>query len=152
MELKEVRLVDPAVAPLLAGLEEEYLDRYGPGDEMKRAPAHEFDPPSGRFFVLLDGCETAAGGGFRFHQEGVCEVKRMWTHPAYRRRGLAVRVLGALEDAARLAGYRRLVLETGPNQPEAASLYRARGYEPIEPFGPYPQALAFATELLPPES
>jgi ribosomal protein S18 acetylase RimI-like enzyme len=128
-------------------LEQEYLSRYGPGDEMTRVPGHEFDPPRGGFLVLVDGPVTAAGGGYRFFEEGTCEVKRMWTHPGYRRRGLAARVLDALEGSARAAGYRRLVLETGPNQPEAAALYRGRGYQPIPPFGPYPQALAFAADL-----
>ncbi len=73
----------------------------------------------------------------------------MWTHPHYRRRGLAVRVLDALEDGACEAGYVRLILETGPRQPEAEALYAARGYERIESYGHYPEARAFSRGLLP---
>src|SRR5580700_318469 len=117
MELREVRLTDGLVAPLLSGLEQEYRSRYGSTDELRRAHVEEFDPPTGLFLVLVDGPTTAAGGGFRFHGEGVCEVKRMWTNPEYRRQGLAARLLRKLEEAAGSAGYIRLVLETGPRQP-----------------------------------
>ena len=147
MELRPARMTDPQVAPLLAALEQEYFQRYGENVEMSRADADEFDPPAGIFLVLLDGDITAAGGGYRPHAAGVCEVKRMWTHPDYRRQGLAERVLGALEDAATGAGYARLILETGPRQPEAAALYERRGYARIPYYGHYPEALAFATDL-----
>lgn len=147
MELRQVRLSDGLVAPLLAGLDQEYFHRYGANDELRLAPVEDFDPPSGRFLVLVDGGVTAAGGGFRSHGDGVCEVKRMWTSPDYRRQGLAVRILVALERAAGSAGYVRLVLETGPRQPEAAALYERRGYTRIPAYGRYPEALAFATDL-----
>lgn len=147
MQLRHARMTDPLVAPLLAGLEAEYFQRYGENVEMSRAEAHQFDPPAGTFVVLLDGDITAAGGGYRPHADGVCEVKRMWTHPDYRRRGLAERVLTALEDSATAAGYTRLILETGPRQPEAVALYERRGYVPIPYYGHYPEALAFATDL-----
>ncbi len=150
MELRKIRLGDPEAAPLLAGLAREYEERYGRNDEMSRTEAHEFDPPAGLFVVLLDGEVTVAGGGFRAYGPpagGVCEVKRMWTDPRYRRRGLAVRVLTALEQEAAAAGYHTLILETGTLQPEAAALYESRGYTPIPPYGPYPHALAYAVDL-----
>jgi GNAT superfamily N-acetyltransferase len=148
VQLRSVRLGDPAARPVLDGLEQEYERRYGSGDEMARTREEDFDPPAGLFLVIVDGAMTAAGGGYRFHADGVCEVKRMWTDPAYRRRGLAWRVLGALEEEAAGAGYRRLVLETGPLQPEAAALYERRGYRRTSVFGPYEQALAFDTDLV----
>ena len=148
MELRRVRLGDPLVAPLLSGLHDEYHRRYGPNEEMSRTDEDEFDPPSGLFVVLLDGGETAGGGGFRFHRPGECEVKRMWVDPERRRQGLAVRVLDALEREAISAGYHRLVLETGPRQPEAVALYEGRGYARIPRYGHYPDALAFALDLV----
>jgi GNAT superfamily N-acetyltransferase len=147
MELRRVRLSDALVVPLLAGLEAEYRARYGANDELSRAQASEFEPPGGGFFVLVDAGVTAAGGGFRPHAEGVCEIKRMWTNPTYRRQGLAARMLGVLEEAATAAGYRTLVLETGPRQPEAAALYEGRGYRRIAYYGHYPEALAFSVDL-----
>ena len=113
MEIRRVRFSDPEVASLLDGLRDEYDTRYGENIEMTRASEVDFDPPAGLFIVLMDGATTAAGGGFRRFNETTCEVKRMWTHPLYRRRGLATRVLQSLEDAAREIGYAHLVLETG---------------------------------------
>lgn len=147
MELRRVRLSDVEVRPLLAGLTDEYDTRYGENIEMTRASTDEFEPPAGLFLVLMDGSTTAAGGGFRRHDDTSCEIKRMWTAPDYRRRGLATVVLRALEDGAREAGYVRAILETGPRQPEAAALYTGLGYRRIDVFGPYPEALCFCLDL-----
>jgi GNAT superfamily N-acetyltransferase len=148
MELRHVRLGDPIVAPLLAGLAAEYETRYGPGDEMTATDEAEFDPPSGLFLALVDDREVVAGGGFRYLSPGVCEVKRMWTHAGHRRRGHASAVLQALEEAARMADYAVLRLETGPAQPEATALYTSRGYRRIPAYGRYQAALAFERSLV----
>ena len=58
------------------------------------------------------------------------EVKRVWTHSAYRRRGLARRVMAELETEARRRGIPTVVLTTGARQPEAVALYLSLGYEP----------------------
>ena len=148
MELVRRRLTDPEVEPLLASLADEYHTRYGSNDEISRAAAAEFDPPAGAFYVVLESGVTVAGGGFRLLEPGVCEVKRMWTHPDHRRRGHAMTVLAAIEDAAREAGYHTLRLETGPAQPEAVALYERRGYRRIPAFGRYQLAIAFERPLI----
>ena len=147
MEIRRVRLSDAEVEPLLDGLTDEYDDRYGENTEMTRASVDEFDPPAGLFIVLIDGSVTVAGGGVRRHDAVTCEVKRMWTSPQYRRRGLATRVLRALEEGAQEAGYSRVILETGPRQPEAEALYLGLGYHRIDFYGHYPEALGFGLEL-----
>jgi GNAT superfamily N-acetyltransferase len=143
MEIHQVRLSDPAIAPLLAGLEAEYEARYGPSDEMAAAGEAEFDPPTGLFLALVDDGIVIAGGGYRRLAPGRCEVKRMWTAPGRRRQGHASTLLRALEDAARTAGYTTLWLETGPAQPEAAAMYASHGYRRIPVYGRYRAALAF---------
>lgn len=147
MELRQVRLTDPVVGPLIEGLSQEYDVRYGEIDEMATVDGDEFDPPSGVFLVLVDGDEVLAGGGLRRISDDTCEVKRMWTAAGHRRKGYASRVLTGLEDAARAAGYSTLLLETGPLQPEAIDLYTARGYSRISYYGRYPDALAFRFSL-----
>jgi GNAT superfamily N-acetyltransferase len=148
MELRQVRLSDPLIGPLLAGLADEYEARYGASNEMALAHAGEFDPPSGLFLALVDGAVLVAGGGFRYLSGGVCEVKRMWTRTDRRREGHAATVLAALECTARRAGYSTLRLETGPAQPEAAALYTSRHYRRIPAYGRYPVALAFELALV----
>jgi GNAT superfamily N-acetyltransferase len=59
------------------------------------------------------------------------EIKRMFVRPAARRRGVARALLAALEEQAVHLGARWIVLETGPMQPEAVSLYLRQGYGPI---------------------
>jgi ribosomal protein S18 acetylase RimI-like enzyme len=144
-----VQLGDPETAPLLAALHQEYVDRYGPL-EKEFLPADEFAAPDGAFIVLMDGDVTIAGGGIRRYNETICEVKRVWTHPDYRRQGHAIRVLAELEQAAVELGYERVRLETGPAQPEAQALYRRLGYEMIETYGIYPEATGFERSLTAP--
>ena len=145
MQLRQVALSDPAVAPLLEWLASAYRSWYGAPDEV--VPG-EFEPPSGAFVVLVDqDGETVAGGGFRRVEDDVCEVKRVWTAPGHRRRGHATRVLAELEALARERGYRWLRLETGPAQPEAEAMYRALGYRHTPWQAHYPSALAFEKDL-----
>jgi GNAT superfamily N-acetyltransferase len=101
------------------------------------------------FLVLLDQRLTVAGGGVRRLSLDTCEVKRMWTSPHHRRKGLASAILDALENDARDRGYTWLKLETGPAQPEAQSLYEGRGYRSIPTYGRYEQARAFEYLLSP---
>jgi GNAT superfamily N-acetyltransferase len=161
LEVRETHLSDPLVEPLLAGLSVEYRSRYHDvlTEEQHRAEmahygAEEFAPPVGSLVLLLEDGDPVAGGAFRRRLEpelgdaarlarsgtrdadGVpvvptAELKRIWTHAAHRRRGLARRVLAELEARARDLGYPRLYLTTGPRQPEAAALYRATGYTPL---------------------
>jgi len=62
-------------------------------------------------FVARDGQQAAAIGALKRHGGGVGEVKRMYTVPAYRGRGLAGRILGEVEALARREGLDRLVLK-----------------------------------------
>jgi putative acetyltransferase len=65
------------------------------------------------------------------------EIKRMYVHPAHRGRGLARRMLGTLEELARLAGHRVLRVETGSYLPVAIQLYASSGYAEIPAYGEY---------------
>ncbi|MES9808900.1 GNAT family N-acetyltransferase [Streptomyces cinereoruber] len=136
---------DPLARPLLDGLAHEYTTRYGSAHELSRCPAEEFAPPHGAFLLLLEQDVPVAGGAYRRHDEHTAELKRIWTHSAHRRRGLARRVLAVLEREAAARGYSRVYLTTGPRQPEARGLYLASGYRPLfdvsadpETIGPLP--------------
>ena len=148
VKFARVGLNSPEAARLLDGLRWEYETRYGPGDAADDVPAVEFDAPSGTFLVLLDGDTTVAGGGIRRFDETTCEIKRMWTHPDYRRQGHASSVLKNLVEIARTElGYSRLLLETGPAQPEALRMYRELGFREIGNYGQYENAHGFELVL-----
>ena len=102
--------------------------------------------PHVRFFVArLDGAAVACGGVALF--DDYAEVKRMYTRPAVRGRGLAKAVLRRLEEEARASGKTTLRLETGHFQPEAVGLYRRAGFISCGPFGHYAQMPARDIEL-----
>jgi len=136
--LRTTTLDDPAVAPLIDSLAEEYRCKYGAilDGEMSAYEAAEFTPPAGTFLIAQVDGETVAGGGLRRAGEGIAEIKRMWTAPAHRGRGYARQVLAALERAAGGYGYHTVRLETGSLQTAALALYRSAGYRPVtEPWG-----------------
>lgn len=145
LEVVRVHPDDPLAAPLFAELAAEYDARYGDlfggaAEELTRYPAEEFLPPAGSFVLLLADGVAVAGGAFRRHADpGTAEVKRMWTAATHRRRGLARRVLTLLELQAAQQGHTRMVLTTGPRQPEARDLYLAAGWTPLfDPAVPRP--------------
>lgn len=127
---------------MIAAVQEEYLRRYGERDVSAVDP-DEFAPPHGAFFLGYVGGAAAAAGGWRLRADlsgGTdrdAEIKRMYTAPWARGRGLARVMLGEIERSAGLAGCKRAVLETGVQQPEALALYASAGYAPITPFGVY---------------
>ena len=65
------------------------------------------------------------------------EVKRMYTPPELRGKGIAAKVLAELEKWTAELGFKRCVLETGKMQPEAIALYTKCGYKTIPNYGQY---------------
>ncbi|MFI9009466.1 GNAT family N-acetyltransferase [Actinosynnema sp. NPDC053489] len=156
MELCTIAYDHPDATKLISEVQQVYVDRYGEADVTPVDPA-EFAAPLGHFLVgYVDGAPVACGG-WRAHDEaehslrpGDAEIKRMYVTGSLRGRGLARLVLASLETAARAAGRKRMVLETGLRQPEAIGLYRANGYARIDNFGVYrhhPESLCFAKDL-----
>jgi GNAT superfamily N-acetyltransferase len=138
-----VRYDDEHVQTLDSLVQQEYVERYGGPDKSPMDPA-EFVAPRGRFFVALDGERPVAMGGWRLRPDvrelgarRTAEVKRMYVVPEARRSGMARLVLGTLEDSARDAGCDVLVMETGPEQPEAIALYESASYVRVDGFGYY---------------
>lgn len=78
-----------------------------------------------------------ACGAFKPFEADVVEVKRMFVQPECRGKGIAGQVLAALETWAGELGFRRCVLETGMQQPEAIALYTKSGYARIPNYGQY---------------
>jgi len=129
--------LDPVAAALVDAVLAEYVGLYGGDGDGTPVDPTQFEPPGGAFLVAwLDG-HPAACGGWRTHPSGAAEIKRMYTVPAARGRGVAMAVLRALEESARAAGRKRVILETGYLQPEAIALYQKAGYVRIPDFGHY---------------
>lgn len=86
--------------------------------------------------AYADGQPVACGAIKRFSDEAM-EIKRMFTLPDYRGKGMATSVITELEKWARELSCKNCVLETGRMQPEAIALYEKLGYKSIENYGQY---------------
>ena len=87
--------------------------------------------------VAYDDGKPVACGAIREFTPDAMEVKRMYTIPDYRGKGIAYTVLTELEKWAAELAYNRCVLETGKRQPEAIRLYQKTGYNIIPNYGQY---------------
>jgi GNAT superfamily N-acetyltransferase len=166
IQLTEEPYDGPIASTLVAALHQEINERYAaemadwtPAQLDADVAAYRAEvgpehvtPPHGVFVVAwLDG--EAAGCGALKPVAGVAgsgEIKRMYTAPGARRRGVSRAVLAHLETRAADLGYRGLQLETGTEQPEALALYESHGWERIPPYGRYkdePSSVCFGKEL-----
>ena len=94
--------------------------------------------PDGRLFLACcDGKPIGCVAVRRFDAESG-ELKRLYVQPDHRGHGIA-RALGAAAiDAARAAGYRRVVLDTLDRMTAARALYAAAGFREISAYYPNP--------------
>lgn len=76
-------------------------------------------------------------GALKKYDDDTAEVKRMFTLPEHRGKGIAAQVLNELESWAGEEGFNSCVLETGKKQPEAIRLYEKSGYMLIPNYGQY---------------
>lgn len=145
MDIRRVPYDHPDAVKLDAEVQAEYHVRYGDGGDSTPMHPADFAPPNGVYLIAYDEAGVpVASGGWRVknanaegNRDGDAELKRMYVIEQMRGRGLARRILAALEDDARAAGRLRMVLETGTQQPEAIALYASSGYAPCEKFGYY---------------
>lgn len=87
--------------------------------------------------VCYDGIIPAGIGAFKEYDLETVEIKRMYTLPEYRGKGVAKTILNELESWAKEEGYSISILETGHKQVDAIGLYQKLGYQIIENFGQY---------------
>ncbi|MTD14327.1 GNAT family N-acetyltransferase [Nakamurella sp. YIM 132087] len=105
------------------------------------------------FVLVRDRAGVALGcGGIRAIDARTGEIKRMYTAPDARGRGVGRMVLAELERIGRTHGWTRMLLETGEELPEAVGLYTACGYTRTDNYGPYvgePLSVCFGKDLVP---
>jgi putative acetyltransferase len=87
--------------------------------------------------VAYENDKPVSCGAIKQYTPDIAEIKRMYTLPEYRGKGLATRVLTELEQWAVELSFKKSILETGKKQPEAIRLYEKNGYTRIPNFGQY---------------
>jgi ribosomal protein S18 acetylase RimI-like enzyme len=71
------------------------------------------------------------------------ECKRLYVRPEARGRGIADRLMDALEEHARALGFSAIYLDSYGDLRAAIALYRRRGYVDCERYNDNPQATVF---------
>ena len=125
-----------AACELLAELDE-YLNRLYAADRNYLLDVEALCAPEVAFFIAHCDGETAACGALRRIDDASAEIKRMYVRPRFRGQGVGRALLLALESHARATGVRRLVLETGVDQPEALALYERHQFVRRACYGEY---------------
>lgn len=130
----EIAAVRSLMADYAAGLGVD-LSFQGFAAELAALPG-PYAPPGGAL-LLARGAEGTALGCVALRPgpaPGTCEMKRLYVAPAARGGALGRRLAEAALDAARAAGYRRIVLDTLAGMETAQALYDRLGFADIAPY------------------
>ena len=119
-----VKLLDADLAKR-DGKDHAFYAQFNKIDKIKYAVvAYENDDPV--------GC-----GAIKEYAPKIMVIKRMYTLPGNRGKGVAGQVLIELEKWAVELSCEKCILETGKKQPEAIALYKKNGYNSIPNYGQY---------------
>lgn len=119
-----VKLLDAELA-IRDGEDHAFYDQFNKIDRIKYA------------VVAYKNDRAIACGAIKAFEPNAMEIKRMYTLPEYRGKGIASAILTELERWAVELSCEKCMLETGINQPEAIALYKKNGYRQIPNYGQY---------------
>ena len=105
--------------------------------ELQSLPG-EYGTPRGSLLVASVNGEWAGCCAMRpldsSDYSNACEMKRLFVRPQFRGLGLGRRLAEAILDAARLAAYDCILLDTLDDMESARALYEELGFESIPPY------------------
>ena len=105
--------------------------------------------PAGALLLAWAGADTAGCVGLRKLRDDVCEMKRLYVRPPFRRRQLGRCMAEDVARRARNLGYRTLVLDTLGTMEAAQALYVSMGFTPgtSRYVNPIPNVRYFSLDL-----
>lgn len=98
-------------------------------------------PSKNTFFIALDGGEIVATAGIRaydvdydffngvYSKDDTASIWRVMVDEAYRRHGIANKLVNILEKFAKMEGYERIYLQTYGYLEEGLQFWKSMGYE-----------------------
>lgn len=113
----------------------------------------EYQAPGGALLLALIDGEMAGCCALRaldsVDYPNAAEMKRLYVRKAFRRFGLGRQLAEATLDAARMAGYRSVLLDTLDDMESARALYSDLGFAEIPPYyhNPIPGAHYLKVDL-----
>ncbi|MBI3532841.1 MAG: GNAT family N-acetyltransferase [Burkholderiales bacterium] len=147
MNTKSIDIVTPRTANELDALRDifrEYaaslkvdLCFQGFDQELATLPGEYAEPRGALLMASVDGA-VAGCCALRpmdtVDYPNACEMKRLYVRPAFRGLGLGRQLADAIMDAARIAGYDDVLLDTLDDMEAARTLYEDLGFEEIPPY------------------
>lgn len=122
--LKLIELLDKNLSEI-NGEEQGFFTKYNVLDEIKNV------------VLYFDEEKAVACGAFKFYENEICEIKRMFVRKDFRNKGIASKVLMELEKWSKEEGYKKAILETSKKQLSAVALYKKNGFSVMNNYGVY---------------
>ena len=126
----------PSIRKMISDLDD-FQEALYPPESNHLEPVEKLVSADYYFIAAWNGYELLGIASFRRMPEKYVEIKRLYVPHQNRGRGLAIKLMNALEEKAVQEGFSEARLETGIHQNEALGLYQKLGYEKTGPFGLY---------------
>ena len=140
-----------AYSDIIAGLFKEYTDMLIAGepkfsqylgiqnyDEEIRHLEQKYGLPDGRLYIAFCNGTPAGCIGLKRLDEERCEMKRLYTVPAFRGNGIAKSLVSLVIREAKSVGYRYMLLDTLPFLETAIAMYKRMGFYEIPRYNDSP--------------
>ena len=118
---------------------------YASGDE---ALPGEYAPPNGRMLLAMYSDKPAGCAAFHRMTPDICEMKRMYVRPEFRRLRIGRQLAGTLIDVACEAGYGLMRFETTTFMDKAITLYSSLGFRICNPYYSIPESFRAITVFM----
>jgi len=93
-----------------------------------------FGPPAGCMLLAEYNSETAGCVGLMDLGDDICEMRRLFVRPQFRRLGIGNALAEAVIERGRSLRYAAMRLNTNKKMTGAVELYRSLGFRDIEPY------------------
>jgi putative acetyltransferase len=110
----------------------EYMEHYE--DEVANCLPGRFGPPDGCLLLAEYKGKIAGCVGLMNLGDGICEMRRLYVKPEYRKSGIGKSLAKAVIEQGRNMGYTLMRLNTNMKMTGAEQLYRSLGFEDIAPY------------------
>ena len=118
------------------------------GAELANLPG-KYAPPDGRLFLAQAEDGFAGCVALRKIADGICEMKRLYVRPEFRKRGAGRVLANSVINAAREIGYEAMRLDTLSSLITAIALYESLGFRSIPAYyaNPNPEVVFMELKL-----
>jgi ribosomal protein S18 acetylase RimI-like enzyme len=115
-------------------------------EELSNLPG-KYAPPTGCLLLAMYQGNAAGCVALRQIDKKICEMKRLFVRPQFRRYGIGRTLAEAVIERAKKAGYTRMRLDTAPIMDAARDLYNSLGFKEIDAYRYNPLKGAVFMEL-----